>query len=366
MGYDGVRVGMKEALDIEECWREIGVITEFARRSGGVSSGRADQVVSGISRPLDVIFSDLVSRIDANHRLDGIGDALYGRTLKAAHYTATRTVVSLLNQLIQERQRSSESSRELPADQLVPDEPISVLRLYDAEHLNDPDEGYYLIDQLDSLKDIGSGGEFRRPRAYLASFVLDSVDQDASDDLILWNAYGDRGRGCSVSISVPVNRLRKVVYGREGCRETISLIDSTLSRLVEMIGSDNSSDLATKIRDHMMESFLRNIGSISYLYKAEYFEYENEARVIAPLSDLNAESIKFEVNDGFNESWTIRHYVELPDLSLRSLLVSGSTITVGPGVPYQKDVMYSIETMLRNAGMLGTDVKISGLRYRPQ
>ena len=365
MGDDGVTTSMREASDIEGQWRKIGMIMEFARRGGAVSSEWVEHVVDQMSEPLDAIFGDVVSRIDANHRLDSIGGALKARTQRVVHYTTTRTVISLLNQLVQERQRSSDLNSELPTDQRTLDGQSATLRLYDAEHLNDPDEGYYLIDQLDTLKRIGSGVEIRRPRAYLASFVLSPFDKEASDRLVLWNAYGDRGRGCSVSLSVPVNRLRQVVYGRKGCRETISLIDDTLNRLIEMIGSDNPSDLAQRVRKHAMDLLLKNIGSISYLYKAEYFEFENEARVIVPRPELVAKSIKFEVSRDIAESSIIRHYVELPDLHVRSLLVSGTSITVGPGVRYQEDVKYSIETLLRNAGLLGVDVRISDLRYRP-
>ena len=76
------------------------------------------------------------------------------------------------------------------------------VRMYDSYHLNDPEEGQYLVRRIEPIDYSGWFREKRNLHAYIASFVVPDDNQDQElrdeDNLKYWLAYGQRGRAAQL------------------------------------------------------------------------------------------------------------------------------------------------------------------------
>ena len=245
----------------------------------------------------------------------------------------------------------------------------SYLKLYDTVHLNDPDEGNYMLRRLANggyytwlgLDSEHVSDAYEQEAAYLISLILGRDSEHIEDNLVFWRTYGNEGKGCSIKFPVKAIHLKKVLYGEEA-KETIELLAPILDILSPMCSSDNraSEIVVSKI----VEELYRSLKGILYLYKSSAYQYENEARIVLLESETPDDKIHFDYQEGNVGRPRIRHYVEFEAASLKTLLSSKSIITIGPTVPHRENVLKYLEKIKRKINLPGPQIKISEIAYR--
>lgn len=247
------------------------------------------------------------------------------------------------------------------------------LRLYDSVHLNDPDEGNYLA------RILSEDHSWLTPRtggcAYLSSFISPGTGKNISNDLVFWRTYGLEGQGCSLSLNVRANRLRKVRYGRAGVDSTQEILDPVLHSLKSLMLMDLSEKVKSRLKCRLTSFVWDSLKGISYLYKDEAYKYEDECRfVLTEPTATSDDNVNFECETDPRKPPRIRHYCNDRDLEVREILTSGSSITLGPCVPYREDVRLCIKALIEKANsakslksnrkLLASDVRFSKIPYR--
>ena len=263
------------------------------------------------------------------------------------HYTSLNTLFSMLD-------RSSPG----------------YLRLYDTIHANDPSEGSFFRNHITSsygccshippaILDEDPG------YAYIVSFVgMPEISE--ADNLIYWLAYGCQGYGCSIAFpyslfseKLPLFRMH---YGEDAAEETANLLISFLN-----LFDDNAHDFITSSSSsngQAVKSSLSLFQSLQYFHKPVSFSYEHEYRILLFPSDSTCDP-KFVPSTTSTGMSTVRHYVNHPDLTTRSILGSGTIITIGPAVPLKSNVARTIKYLLKCHGLGGFEVGCSSISYRP-
>ena len=264
------------------------------------------------------------------------------------HYTSLDMLVSVL--------RDKAEGRE------------SFVRMYDSFHLNDPEEGQYLVRHIGSQGQPAWLQEERNLHAYVASFVVpdDNKDQELRDEdnLAYWLAYGQRGRGCSIRFPVGHDRFRRVLYGQENATRTVERLDlssiwNCLSPLV-----DNRNQVVSRVAGVLLSEVMRkNIARILYLYKDNAYKYEQECRAVKSVLEIDVEEIQFERLEQFASPQSLRHYYHDSDLRIDRILVTDSLITLGPLVARPDNVLYYLTTLLEKARLRGPKVRVSRIPY---
>ena len=332
---------------------------EYFEKPEGATASALKYIDDRIIPPLKEALEEALEDCAERHKL---AEAEEGEVDSFIHYTSIATLVSML-------QNAS------PSDE------GSSLRLYDSIHLNDPDEGNYFGRNLNLPKEYGWLNEKDppqkrniqekkdKPYAYIASFIIPDTEKDMDDNLVFWRTYGKEGEGCSLSLKVPKGRLKKVLYGAEEVKETWKLLPPVLDPLRPLV-EVSEQPIGENIQKKLAQVVWESLEEIRYLYKSEAYDYENECRFVLLESDIpNKDEICFEYQEQSGSSSRIRHYYEHKDLNIRKLLTSGSSITIGPCVPYPNDVKYCLEALRRKANkrktdLIGPKVNISTIFYR--
>ena len=289
---------------------------------------------------LSKFLDDVILEIEERHRMDKSKEG--GEKATVIHYTGINNLISML-------QDASEGKK--PS-----------LRLYDSAYLNDPEEGNYFVRHLRLKQRHAWLGE-NSSHAYITSFIIPSRDSgqnmSGNDDLVFWRTYGREGEGCSLKLSVPVCRLRKVLYGVRGIEYAEDALLPTLGILSRLVESNAG------IQERVAKAVWGSLGRIRYLYKSDAYEYERECRVVMPESGIHdKDRIQFECEEQGTGSARIRHYYEEEYLNVKGMLDSDSLIMLGPCVPYSYNVSYYIDTLLNRAKLLGPEIKTSDIPYR--
>ena len=306
-------------------------------------------VTRDVCPPLREALEDLCLRIEKRHEVD---ESKSEGDIYVIHYTSIAALMSMLQE-----------------DASKSDEKYS-LRLYDSVHLNDPDEGNYLASNLKLPQKYDWLKKEDVSHAYIASFILPNSDsrEDMSDDLVFWRTYGQEGEGCSLSLPIPRRRLQKVLYGTKEVKSTIGLLRPALDFLLdslEPLVRIRKQPLRNDIRGKLAEVVWESLERFRYSYKSEAYKHENECRfVIAESNIIDKNKICFEYQDRNNNPARIRHYYEHDDLGIEKLLISGSSITLGPCVSNAYNLRYYLEALKRRAGLLGPEIKISNISYQ--
>lgn len=290
-------------------------------------------------------LEQLCNEIDECH---GIEPEI-GSTQTVIHYTSINALVSML-------ERAARGER-------------AWLRLYDSVHLNDPDEGNYLA------RTLPPEHSWLAPRtgdcAYLSSFIFPENGESIADDLVFWRMYGLEGQGCSLSLKVKANRLRRVRYGPSGVASAQEILMPVLRSLKWLKPERLSEQVKCTLRCFFWDS----LKMVSYLYKDKAYEYENECRFVlsGPLVS-SGHDVHFEYEMDRRQQPLIRHYCNDDDLELGAILASGSSITLGPCVRYPEDVRSCLSAFIDKAnkvrslksefGFLTREIKFSEIPYR--
>ena len=217
------------------------------------------------------------------------------------HYTRITALVSMLKDAYNRDKKSS-------------------FRLYDSVHLNDPDEGEYFTRDFKLPKKYDWLGKRDLGHAYIASFIIPNSEEDMSNKLLFWRAYGEEGEGCSLSLPIPRSKLQKVLYGPKNLERTVEELKSVLDLLDPLITEIDNPPIQKQLAATVWESLER----IRYLHKDDAYEYEKECRFVIAESDIQdkdkKDKIFFEDKDLNNSPIRIRHYYEHEDLEIINLL----------------------------------------------
>ena len=161
------------------------------------------------------LLQQAFEKIDHLHAFGG------ERSNQVIHYTRATTVEALL---------------EGTAAGLDPS-----LRLYDSASFNDPDEGEFFVRNLSLPRQHQWILQSNTSHAYVVSFIIPDASFKLSDDLMFWRTYGREGEGCSLVLSVPPSRLRKILYGRQHVQAVRGVLVPFLDVLNPLVNGHASS-----------------------------------------------------------------------------------------------------------------------------
>lgn len=348
------------------------LVEDTLRWIGKLEAGNASGYKTLVTSAATTICKQLSPICDHILKRHVVDDGQSGR-ITVVHYTSLRAVVSMLEDAVNDLARRVI----VPPVHNANDSSGPAFRLYDSAHVNDPDEGQYLLRRLGRRYDWINGLASRH--TYIASFIVphretkrphrDGVEEPgrhngALDNLSFWRAYGREGAGCSMSLSIPSKHAKRVCYGADSANAAIDQLDPLLALLDQLVQSTvRYPAVATVVRRDLAGGVLESLEPIRYLYKSRAYAYEKECRVVQPPPD-KGKGVRFECRAPNGRRAHIRHYCEPEHLSLRSLLKSGTYIVIGPRVPESRSVQYCFETLLKKARLFGTEVRISDIRYQ--
>ena len=299
-------------------------------------------------------FNDLLGEVasdaKANHTLPGA-------ITMVVHYTSLRSLISMLKDCWAYGD--------------------AWLRMCDTDHLNDPDEGKFLFRFLN----LPPRTRQLRPdfsHAYIASFIacksMDTRTPSENDDLRFWSQYGKDGTGCSLTLplttaslpparGLPSHLLQQVLYGPKSTTQMVSQLQITVDILEPLLNVDRLTDHITVAQ--LSEVIWTCLANLRFLYKHDAYGHESECRLILSELDLVDKSqIGFDYREENGLPADVRHYYRHSDLSLRNMLASGSSITLGPRVSHPNSMRYFIEHLLSKAQLDHTKVNVSQIPYQ--
>lgn len=292
---------------------------------------------------LEKALEDWHAEIEKLHKIEP--SKTRSKNLKGVHYTSMDVIVSILENTRKGDQKINERNS---------------LRLYDSAHLNDPDEGNYVIRNLAKKYNWLEEETFH---AYIASFIKPETEKDMSDNLMFWRTYGKEGMGCSLSLNIPRERLKKVLYGPKNVEKFMKLLEPILMSINDLV-KIQEEPVCSYIRENFKEKILKFLGEFRYLYKSTAHDYENECRFVLAQSDVPDKGVYFEFHDRDKSPLPKRHYCIHKDLAASKLLSTDSSITLGPCVTYPDSVRYYLETLKGKAGLDGLEIRTSKISYR--
>ncbi|MFK4878834.1 tetratricopeptide repeat protein [Lactococcus petauri] len=189
---------------------------------------------------------------------------------KLYHYTSLSTLQSMLEPIT-----DSKDSRKL------------VLRLYNTEYMNDPEEGAFFAKTLEKFND-------KNGKTISKSFITSLTENE--DEIPNWESYGDSHQGICLGINVDIGqfvnptpsiksevvtstfvekpRLYKVHYYIEPAKNASLETENYKNQLVQEIKKIVSTQ--TKIN----RGLLLCLDQIKFLIKNNNYHYENEYRII--------------------------------------------------------------------------------------
>ena len=251
-----------------------------------------------------------------------------------------------------------------------------VLRMYNYEQSNDPDEGQIIppewkqvIDEANWLdKYLRDGSLWKRDlkiggSTYGCSFS--SGSKGVEDDLTYWRLYGNDGQGCSLKISslhglsIYKVRYRDKESGTEQEEEDRQIAERlrALLQLGSEVVEKASEDHKFAVGKTIAEGLQKIIYGYCHLVKHKAYAGEEEWRIIKVMP--RPDEVQYDVSP----EKLVKRYVEGP--ALRDLLLSDSAITIGPTVPNQGAARAYIEHLVKEKHQISkVDVKNSDRTYR--
>ena len=245
------------------------------------------------------------------------------------------------------------------------------LRLYDTFYSNDPNEGYFFVNSVEDnhrfRTDYRATWDLFERRsvspAYMTSLVcVDDLKQ--VDDLVFWRTYGREGSGCALTF--PIDRFKdkcapyQVQYGEQRVLECLDALNQMLDEYVKISGAEQVQNLASFER--LPKILLTGLSPLVYLHKSDDYVYEKEARIVMPYSEISDELYLDASSASSPVTW--RHFAHLPGLKIKNLLVSFSSITLGPTVASPANAQFVLQRVLEEQGLYGVTVEPSSISYR--
>ena len=254
---------------------------------------------------------------------------------------------------------------------------IPVLRMYNYEQANDPEEGKIkppewksieMSARSDWIDDILGKSRYNwaeESSAYGCSFS--SGPTEVEDDLTYWRLYGNNGQGCSLKISERSKQIYKVRYRDRNFdkrKEEDRKEDANVAKCLKAIFDVGKETIGRMPEEYkyssgriVAEGLLRIIYGYYHLIKHITYADENEWRMIRVMPPPN--TVRFDTTS-VN---VIKRYVEGP--ALGELLTSASAITIGPTVSNRGAARAYLEHLAKEKhGIRNVDVKNSSQTYR--
>ena len=292
---------------------------------------------------------------------DEVAPAGPSSPLYLAHYTSLQAIVSML--------QSTDGG----------------LRLSDSSTMNDPEEGRATVEGRTILNLLESewGKESwlwqRYSAANICCFVgivrASETTIDAGDDLLFWRLYGNDCRG--VSITIPPHISEKLVS--DSIVDRVAYADSPamdievteFTRLLKHVNdlrvraqnAGNWPDICSRILPSCDKLFRQR-----FLRKRSHYEMEREYRAVAFISEDDAEDTRYSLRGEHVQGGLVRKYVQVPELSCKAMLTTGSRITIGSNVPEHDDAKEAIVRLLPSSTVSpdAVSVGVSKIPYRPR
>lgn len=286
------------------------------------------------------------------------------------HYTSVEVLFSILSCPVHSN-TFFQLSANGPSEDL--DEDSGFLRMYDTLHSNDPNEGQFFISSSPKSGSFKSQHntlwELLQNRsklpAYIASFRGVSKVEDV-DDLIFWRTYGEEGKGCAIvfpvsffSSDIPVLQVR---YGKKSVRSTLKHLSDVFDTLssAPSLRQHNLLYTANNVPKYISSS----LSPITYLHKADDYEFEKEVRIVVPYVDLSPKLLFCHRIHDSESGVKLRHFAHLPELHVRNILRTDSIILLGPTVLSKPNLQFVLERRLAHLGLVGAKIYASKIEYR--
>ena len=262
-----------------------------------------------------------------------------------------------------------------------------VLRMYNYEQSNDPDEGGIrpeewkeaerIVDSIDRNRDGDDGENNFEYSGNMYGCSFSSGGRGVEDDLTYWRMYGNDGEGCSLKITLPSARRQaspsvdkyEIFRVRYRDRDSSERKDwekkddeKIAVRLCELFTVCakivNAANGEYPIEEANIAKRLREIVRICYyLVKHKNYAGEQEWRMIKVAPETK--EIRFDTTAGK----LVRRYIKGP--GLEEILSSASVITIGPTVPNRGAARAYIEHLAQTEhGIRHVKVKNSRQTYR--
>ena len=303
----------------------------------GESDGRVlEDITMSIDRNSWIMMSCLFEVVGEKKELYRVADDVFSsrvrgmvlytdkmamaRKIELAHYTSWKKLLEMFE---------------------VQGEECPVLRMYNCETANDPEEGKIvppewrdLSAEVDDLlrKNDPRGDEREAVSTYACSFS--TKNKGVEDDLTFWRLYGNNGSGASLKLGAVADRMYKIRYRDEDGnrrspdekREDEQVADQMKS-LIDLgvnIIDRTPQDHRVEMGKSIAKALRQVLDGYLHLVKSRAYETEQEWRMIQVRP--HKDDVKYDVVDG-----VVRRYVERG--KLKDLFKSASEITLGPKVP---------------------------------
>ena len=206
-------------------------------------------------------------------------------------------------------------------ENMLKDKEASYLRMYNVRYCNDPTEGNYFFDQADKNSALyyfaqqrASIKSSREPlvSTYILSLCSTSEKEDKEDNLNLWNLHSHNGQGVCLKFEIPTKALGKIDISQSHTADLASYKINLAEKkkhdekmvvydIIYKDGKNNQKEYEETVKDlneelEKIQKFVEGknddyklvvsqivlavLGSLPYLYKDEFYEYEQECRII--------------------------------------------------------------------------------------
>lgn len=207
--------------------------------------------------------TDYKSRIPVMYKLLCIVKPIWGQRIysgtKAYQYTSLQALKSMLDN----------------AQQDIFNRLQFQVHMSNAEFLNDPDEGYILLNnfQLDEKAPQPEANEIYPRREYITC-----LSTEKEEKLPMWVQYGDGGKGCRIEflLDSDVNFYEVSYIERNNLSQDISDIIKSMEKVVNTY-YEQDRDQTSPTVSNWAKLLLKKYG---YIFKDKYYEQEKEIRSI--------------------------------------------------------------------------------------
>lgn len=254
---------------------------------------------------------------------------------------------------------------------------VPVLRMYNYESANDPEEGKIELPEWSELKKVVGNliGEYsdqmQGGSAYGCSFSTNGPGVE--DHLMFWRLYGNNGEGASLKLGVVPGMdtpkgMYRVRYRKNGGagrkQEEINNDTEVVERMKTFVNLGREaieaapSQYKRDVGNSVARALQQTLESYTHLVKNSAYEHEQEWRMIKA-TPPNSNDVKY----GMNDDGVVRRFVE--GGTVKSVFGSASVITLGPRVPNEYGAAKGyIKTLIKKHEMEHIRVEVSKQRYR--
>lgn len=252
----------------------------------------------------------------------------------------------------------------------------NLMRMYNFAYFNDPEEGkrlYLDLGSINPLKEFGPDTFYRDDVLTEEHFVYIGSFSLAPDQLDLWRAYTDNGRGFSIvtpfsvfpknsdqslmetwankrkTSSMPT--LYKVLYTDDEAKKVLKWLEPQLN-----IVKNCMTNVEQEKKNRIFKLVRTIANELLFLYKSEDYKSEREVRFVKALK-LNSSEVKRDCTRS-----PARLYMETQTLFFSA---PKSKIIIGPTVENKTFVAMSLRHALALRGWDGTcEVEYSNVNYQ--